>query len=507
MTISNVGNAIRTYETLSRLRRERHVTYFPRLYRFSRAISDIEREFREISADDLWSAWLREVKRLRYWFAAVPLPTNHPALCPVPSIEQLRSHVLRLERSYPAVAAKALTVIDALEDLLLKGESPLLTVTSQLLQGSSSAVLVIGVSKMIPHVQEELRNRGLYGVDVITPDGLRGSRWYDQQVVVATPSLQRTYPHVYSVPKAILLRVVHVAWVNPASLPAPAFPHSLHRSCTPTEVVYVHNAPQAADVDKIEPLPDTLDFDVTFDDVVRVSGRGTDDVPAVALLLETDEVIFYEKGSRTLVIDLASPSGIPVRWMLADNIQPGMFVLIRTDRSGDYVEEVANRILGPTITSLARSAQKDWKQRLRAQVAEKGAAQVAAELRAYGCTRASDTNVRNWISPQSIATQAFRDFEAIMSYIGHQGLAKAYWQLMKRLRRAHVKAGQTIRKELVSLVTTSVDYEKLLTYGKQDFELRTERTQGVRLTALRVRRVIEGEHSTNPYRLGQPLTI
>ena len=90
-----------------------------------------------------------------------------------------------------------------------------------------------------------------------------------------------------------------------------------------------------------------------------------------------------------------------------------MFLLLKTSGGGDYIVPLANRILGSEADKL-RASQKGWKDRLRKLKNNNGTDWVINELRSLGCSIASPTNLRNWMSYRGIKTSQFSHFQAIM---------------------------------------------------------------------------------------------
>ena len=93
------------------------------------------------------------------------------------------------------------------------------------------------------------------------------------------------------------------------------------------------------------------------------------EVSARLFVLEGDCMVMLEteKDSKTLVIDPLSwhndeeGGEATVNRIHTSEIEPGMFVLIRSGGAGDYIEPIANEILGERAEAL-RLSQNKWKQ-------------------------------------------------------------------------------------------------------------------------------------------------
>jgi hypothetical protein len=206
-----------------------------------------------------------------------------------------------------------------------------------------------------------------------------------------------------------------------------------------------------------------------------------DEVLARLYLLNGGYAVFLEasEGATCLAIDLSEDESSRVRRIAIDDLEPGMFVLLRTEGGGDYVIPVADRILGARAPSF-REAQRTWKSRLRSMARNTTLHDLVLRLRANGSLRADDGNVRHWMSERAIATQDRIDFVAIMRVVGLESQADHYWAITRTIRAAHLHAGKVIRDLLLRRVKAT-DVEHLRKEGRLDFVL--PEAQGGRLTA------------------------
>ena len=192
------------------------------------------------------------------------------------------------------------------------------------------------------------------------------------------------------------------------------------------------------------------------------------------------------ESAKATVLILDDEEADPIRRIPVTNIEPGMFLLVRTGGGGDYIVVVANRLLGERSVKV-REAQRDWKDHLRKKVRQDGIYQVVHDLKSYGSRRANHVNVHNWMSYRSIKTEDPKDFLAVMRLIGLAGRFNDYWKTLTLIDRAHRKAGQLIRKQLLEEVRNA-DLRGLEKLGRMDFEL--PGAEGGSLTAVRV----QGKH-------------
>ncbi len=230
-----------------------------------------------------------------------------------------------------------------------------------------------------------------------------------------------------------------------------------------------------------------------------------DDVAAWAVLLEDDWVVYLEAddGATTLVIDLAGERGDRVRRVPVGDLEPGLFVLLRTEGGRDYIVDMANHILGEKAAA-ARASQFAWKERLRQVARARGLAGLRQALRSSGSPRASEANVRRWMSNRSISTDDERDFAAIMRITGLAERTGEFRETMRAIEHAHLRAGQVIRHLLLRQVRAA-DLRALERRGRMDFELPD--VDGGRLTAFRITGIAPETVAVPASRIAHPFTL
>ena len=189
-----------------------------------------------------------------------------------------------------------------------------------------------------------------------------------------------------------------------------------------------------------------------------------------------------DDSSRMLIIDFSRDKARRVVRLSVADIEPGMFVLRRSSGGGDFIVDLANRILGVRKNYL-RSRQREWKDKLRWHVLEHGYDETVRHLLSLGSLIASYQNVRNWISPRHIKTNSMVDFKAIASLTGLSSECEQLWDEMTEIRRAHQAAGAQVSKMLLRRVSRA-DGAELQRLGYVDFDLGAE--DGGTLTAQRV---------------------
>ena len=209
------------------------------------------------------------------------------------------------------------------------------------------------------------------------------------------------------------------------------------------------------------------------------------------------------EGANATVLMLNEDEADPVQRVPVNDIQPGMFLLVRTGGGGEYVVLVADRILGEH-SDRAREVQRDWKDRLRRRVRQDGLPLVVRVLKDHGSRRANHANVRNWMSFRRIKTADPKDFQGIMRLIGLVDRFDDYWTTMTLIDRAHRSAGHLIRRQLLAAVRNA-DLRDLEKLGRMDFDL--PGVEGVHLSAVRIQSVHPQTFEVDVAGLGHPFEM
>jgi hypothetical protein len=219
--------------------------------------------------------------------------------------------------------------------------------------------------------------------------------------------------------------------------------------------------------------------------------------------LEGDQVVFLEaeQGATALVLDLEEAEDHRLARVATSDLTAGMYVLLRAAGGGDYIIPVADAQLGAQAEQL-RAMQREWKARLREVVRRSSLFEVSVRLLDLRSRRADETNLRRWIWERSIRPNDRADFDAIMALIGLEAHSEQYWRAMERIDRAHLKAGQVIRRELLTQVRQA-DLSRLEASGSMEFEI-----PGVvagSLVACRVLMVSDNIVNVPSWQLGRPI--
>lgn len=449
----------------------------------------------DAALDDEWLDLTRTLKRYRFDHAAAPLAFNDPEAAPRLGPDALRRAVALTKVTYPHLADPMGSTIDLLLALSVSGDNPLLGPFESLVRSSDAGntALMLAESRLVEPTRVALASHSwARGLDVVTAAAVRGPQRYERLILIG--NAQWFPDHVFSAPRVAEIDMITYAWLSGKWYPAPAFlatgaDISVPR-VVPNTTIYEsdgadHGSNDAdTDSDDIGPGLDWASIERRWASSKAETSETADLVEARLYSLDGGEAVFLDATGRETImtIDLGADDRSRVRQVVTREVVPGMYIVLRTNDHGNYVVAVADRLLGDRRDAY-RAAQARWKQMLRDHVLPHGLLKTSVDLLDLGSERAEEVNVRYWMSARNIGTRDRCDFAAIMALIGLGGETDWYWQITRALRGAHLRAGATIRKRLLSLVRAA-DALELERRGRLVFEL--PEAEGGRLTAFRV---------------------
>lgn len=495
-SVTEIFNSTEEAEFAFQPVRDADVAEFSDAYRrFKRRLGD-SREHR------YWRRVLRALGYYRFEILASPLPFDSPVLEPDQRSKVLQKSLSRLSQLYPQQCDEAKHLVGRFEELIARSDAPLLSSITESLQEREveSAALVVSEPRLVDGVAEHISiSPDTDGVTVLSPRELVDQPPFAEMYLVGRMSWFP--PWIARAPRAGRVTLVSYAGVRASVSPGPLLDGE--QQGRPIAPVQMGDDGDAArdeagsgddgDLDDLEIRPE-LDLEAIADRMRHETtsasdGRDSDEfVTAQPIELERDRVVFFESDDSTAwVIDLDEAEDNRVRSLAVEAVEPGLYILLRTEGGGDVLIPIADELLGDEAERLRR-LQEEWKSALRDYVHDAGLRRTVRDLREAGCSVASRFNVRRWTSPSRhvIKTKSRRDFEALVDIIGLGDADEDYWKAMVAIRDMHLRAGQVIRERLLDAVTHA-DLNDLSGRGVVRFEL-AEADAG-QLTAFRVRSV------------------
>jgi len=384
-------------------------------------------------------------------------------------------------------------VLDRYIEVSCRPENPLFSTILKLLDGDNHAnsAIVLKESRLVPLVEQLLSANKLVGqVEVVTPVQLRTLQTYSKMIVIGAPVW---FPeHIFTAPRSAEIHILHYNWIIKKWRPTPVFPGSSSSLFTFRESYVEDGVSLVADIEnEIETVdPGEVLIPFNWAEVSSSIRRAytvhpqQEGVEARLLLVEDrSRGVFLENESKVFVIDLQGEGSSKVKKIAVTDIEPEMFVLLRTSGGGDYISTLADQRLGANAT-IVRERQQEWKAPLRRAVNNSGVQNMSRLLAKRGSQRSqNELNIRNWMSQETIRPRDDEDFDAILSSVGLIQRRPEFYEAASLLDSAHRSAGKDIRKLLINIVLGS-DLTRLERTGRMEFELSS--ADGGSMTAFRV---------------------
>ena len=497
-------NSNKVYITWRPVKQDVFRDFYLLLRKFERRLGD------EVK-DDFWRSLIRILRRYRFEACAAPLPFNHPFIFNDLLKQQLHKTVTDIPQTYPSFTQPFQELVDCINTLSQFAANPLMDAMEEIISDSrhyQSTALLLKEVRLIPPVEEIIqKNPMLKYVNLINTQHLKGGNCFDGIVIVGPT---RWFPeYVLTAPRASKIDVICYKWVMDKWTPPPVFVESFNGIVERSK----NNDNFLTDgvvFESDELLPE-INWDEISSSYSNVAApedfeHEQETADAKLFLLEGESAVFLDESTRVLVIDLDEEEGenedeeTQVKRIQAIDIQAGIYILLRTSGGGEYIVPIADKILAKQSVKARESLQR-WKRRLKEAVKTKGIQDVVRALKALGCSRASEVNVRNWMSTRSIKPRLYQDFEAIMKLVNLEDDKKEAWSFARAIDDAHKRAGFHIRKLLLKQVLSS-DLTDLQKLGKMTFELDNE--DGGTLTAFRVINISPEKYTVPLSRIGFP---
>jgi hypothetical protein len=477
------------YETAAALTVERVCVEDADLRRFSLGLQRLAGQLDTDADDPYWKPVLARLRRAARELATVPLPPGHASLGLRESAQFIAARLRNCESVFPAHAAAAVYLADSLAEISEQESADPLGAAARLLcEGPGSTVVILRDARHAGALEGRLA--GLSGVTVRAAAELdASSQIYGRGVAIGPSSW---FPRqVFAAPKAQEIHVVQFDWLRDPPMDVGLLPSSDAAEQESWRGLQGYDGSRSGGESM---APEELLPVTDWAAIAAGTGAGgdqdadrPDSVNAYLFLLASEQAVYVEAddGSRAYIVELGASKElhlVPTRAIL-----PGSYMVTRVGGDGDYIPAIADSLLADQAGRLRRE-QERWTAGLQQLIASAGMPTVATRLAAAGSPRATSGNVRRWASGDSIRTENYEDFLAIMQVIGLGENAAALWRDMDLIDQAHRRAGQRVRV-LLNREIRKADTRELERQGWQDYDVEEIEGEG----ALRVARV-EARH-------------
>jgi hypothetical protein len=479
---------------------------------FRTAVTQLLRLTERYDTQDTWEAFLRPLKRERFLMSATPCPRSR-------SDPEAASSTYNILRTFldGRAGSDPEDLLGCAEDCVISFESLIVVGRSSLLErlaqsrlsrehGNEAVIVLDGTLAQDTRDQfdqiDELR-----GLPAMGAAALRQPATYDRLYVFGSSTWysMRELEFIFAAPRASQMEIMGHPWlIREPALQRPfegGIPATRRAQSTPV------TRPQAAD----EYLP-SLDID----SVVRES-TGIDEttVEARLVVLAGNQCALLDIGSKHLIL---SPDAVsakapnqkasdqdPTMWVADQDLIDGMYILLRTQGGGDYIEPMADNILGADQHRV-RAHQKDWKRALQSKVRVLGKSRVRSEIIRRSGREFVKVTLDNWLSPRHIRPGNETHFSAVLSLTGLEDIKSEMFESARLISGAHKRAGMQIRQLLLEEVRNA-DLRELQANGLLEFHLGEAESSAPSLTAYRIEVVGEQTRSVSYSDIGTPFPM
>lgn len=517
----SIGSATSVYETVSKCEITRHWVDHAGLADVSQSLRTLVQSLGAEAEDDFWQQVLGPIRRLAFAFCSTPLPFDRATAAACIEWDKLSLQVRRCQQLYPDSHAAIASVVQKLQSLGAETASPFTTLLESLHSESGGISVVLRNPRMNQAAAAHFAaNTGLRNVKIVSARQLREAHLCNALVSIGPCGWFPDY--VFSAPRAAHIHVVSYRWIRDPWKPGPVFLNGDGSAVDKSRKHYLGALPQlkrqasppsqgAADLQPQDILPPLPPFGKAGSRIGvwhMSANTGEETLPARLCQLSGGRAVFVsaDEGASSLVIDSSETGDSVVKRVPTNELEPELFLLLRTSGGGDFIAPLADRILGSQAAE-RRSQQAGWKDQLVA-VAQQHfgvlghgelAARVAGSLRSQGLSVARPANVHYWMSSKCIRPRKEADFAAILAFVGLSSRMQELWEAMREIDRAHRLAGHAIRRMLLQKIATS-SLEPLERDGEMTFALGEQ--DGGTLSAFQITDISEEEFEIPADRIG-----
>ena len=424
--------------------------------------------------DSTEAAVARVVWQLRSTVLFTLLPFDHPAL----PIRELGNRLVRMADTLPSVRQLAVDINGTVKQLYGIAENPKWALLNELcLQsgaGDRIGLLTALCPGPVPGWPEEFRELLATIPDrhVSAVDSRRDLKFVTFDTLIIPAGLRHCAPQLASdAVHGCRARRIHLLRYESEGVGLP------ERSVLPASAPFIYTVPERRQV-----VTKAVDIPDVFENVdqwlaqsywVNLRPDGThvaDDQEETEAARFT--VFFNGYGAflpdegkvievSELFDGLVGTAGNDLPRKRVNLLEEGDLVVIRTSGGGDYVEQLADALLRRANRSGLRASALAWKAALRSALLRHGPKKIAALLRAEGGKVTSPGYIYNWAGSVVMSPQRAEDFVALMKAVTQAGeiehgdpvqYANKKWREMEELKSYHHRAGQQIRRELLTKV-------------------------------------------------------
>lgn len=482
-----MNDEIVTLETADRLYSQEaaiHLIKFSneRLLSLVKGISHLVTSLGDQKELSFWPGIIMAFRKIKFELTSLPLLPK--TIVPNKLITNIAEKIPMCLNSFPDYAENLSQLVNILEDCQ-KMENKL---TNWLREESlkyhdQKVSLCLLSSKYVKQVENWVftdKSLSSWKLKIVSPQQLKKNNYFDRiyfsgSINLFTKNQFRDFDFVWRSPRANDLFFLSYDWIRDDFDPKPTFDTDINK-------VYVHvsratvtqgkseegqRAQQGEGIDPAE-----IDFSPVEFFSLKPSTSSTGHYEAICesrlLALGDGTAILKEKERSSRIVEFYPQ--LIINKIPNQELETGMFLIVRTEGSGDSVAAVADMLFGEKKLDI-RDKQEKWKIAFRRKLLTYSSVNKVADiLTNMGAPTANETNVRNWQRNDTIKPHNEDDFKAIMAFSGLTDLQDECWENARKIDLMHKKAGKEISRILYNMIHDSkkVVLEK---YGRLDVEI------------------------------------
>jgi hypothetical protein len=460
----------------------------------------------------IWNNYCLTLKRLMFDLATFPIEPEH--LITEDFLQETFRIIKLCEVSFPEFKSPLTRIVGKLEFYRTENNQFLDWIIEKCNEINNKQICIcVLYLKHIELIKKLFNKRGLTpnnNLCIVKPTELRKLRYFDYIICCGAIKLFsenafRNYEYIWRSAKAENLYFLSYDWIkcefNPTSVfdSSYSLPHlNINKSTIKS------NDPLRYQPDELSRIPKVEVDDVDFSpiEIIRSTAHSDREVTYEAIcecravLLEDNAFIYKEIDRSSRIVEFAPEAN--VKTVANKDLQGGMFLVVRTEGSGDSIAAVADMLFGETASEI-RLKQSLWKSAFRENLCKYSTAYEASKaLESLGAPTSNEVNVRNWQRSDTIKPLRIEDFAAILQFSGiSNNLLDDYWENARRIDLMHKRAGKEISKLLLKMINAS-NRDDLEKNGRIDVNLTGVTGQ---LSVIGISTVISGTFRVSSYHL------
>ncbi|WNF21317.1 hypothetical protein [Mesobacillus jeotgali] len=380
----------------------------------------------------------------------------------------------------------------AFDDLVRSVENPILEYIEQKIRVKpNTGILLKGTPDYESTIRGFKKSFSQSTCKLIGPQILKTNTFFEQIIIIG-PS--RWFPsYIYNSPHAPVIHTITYKWLEQKFYEAPPLAEIISAESS----IFSGRTLRFDDQFSVTNVMDDIVLDTNIERTIdygfvekhmnlgqlSLFDNEEENVEAKLVFLSGGKGIFLESLPVKNIFSIYSDSdGFTVGKVSINELEQGSYILIRTGTKQDLIRIKADEIIGTGALTFRKFNLK-WKNRLKKLVVKNGIEAVQRALKKLGVKNPVDTNIRNWVSEETIMPALESDFKAILKFVKLQDEESKHIKVAKLLRKAHLDAGKLIRAKLVTQIK-STDLSALELKGEHLFNLPDEKD--VSFTAFRV---------------------